>query len=95
MKVALDFEHMTAGEFIEYAEACGWVLARAHSRSGDPGVIAGYLGKSDAFDRAIGEFAHRSADRNEADHAALVKAVSAGRVRAEEELAGPDSKRKQ
>jgi hypothetical protein len=83
MKVALDFEHMSAGEFIEYAEACGWVLARAHARAGDPALIAGYLGKSDVFDRAIGEFAHAYADRNEADHAALTTAVKNGKVRAE------------
>jgi uncharacterized protein (DUF2252 family) len=87
MKVALDFENMSAEEFIEYGEACGWVLARAHARSGDPGLIAGYLGKSDVFDRAIGEFAHKYADRNEADHAALVAAVKSGRVRAEIESA--------
>jgi uncharacterized protein (DUF2252 family) len=85
MKVALDFEHMSAEEFIEYAEACGWVLARAHARSGDPGFIAGYIGKSDVFDRAIGTFAHRYADRNEADHAALQAAVKSGRVKAEVE----------
>ncbi len=82
MKVALDFEHMSAEEFIEYAEACGWVLARAHARSGDPGVIAGYLGKSDVFDRAIAAFAQQYADRNEADHAALVAAAKNGRVQA-------------
>lgn len=83
MKVALDFEDMSAEEFIEYAEACGWVLARAHARSGDPGLIAGYLGQSDVFDRAIGSFAHKYADRNEADYAALVAAAKSGRVKAE------------
>ena len=83
MKVALDFENMAAEEFLEYAEACGWVLARAHARSGDPALIAGYLGKSDVFDRAIAAYAHKYADRNEADHAALVAAVQSGRVKAE------------
>ena len=83
MKVALDFENMSAEEFIEYAEACGWVLARAHARAGDPALIAGYLGKSDVFDYAIGRFAHKYADRNEADHAALVAAAKSGRVKAE------------
>ncbi len=82
MKVALDFENMSAEEFIEYADACGWVLARAHARSGDPGLIAGYLGRSDVFDRAIGSFAHKYADRNEADYAALVAAAKSGRVKA-------------
>ena len=87
MKVALDFEDMSAGEFIEYADACGWVLARAHARAGDPGLIAGYLGRSDVFDRAIGSFAHKYADQNEADYAALVAAVQSGRVKAAVESA--------
>lgn len=82
MKVELDFENMSGGEYIEYADACGWVLARAHAKAGNPGMIAGYLGKSEVFDRAIGSFAKTCADRNEADHAALVVAVGAGRVQA-------------
>ena len=53
-----------------YAELCGWTLARAHAKSGDAATISGYLGKSDAFDQAIGEFALAYADQNERDHAA-------------------------
>jgi hypothetical protein len=30
----------------------GRTLARAHARSADPAVLAGYMGKSDAFDDA-------------------------------------------
>ena len=82
MKVSLDLETMSAAEFVEYAEACGWALARAHAKAGDPAVIAGYLGRGDAFDRAITDFAVAYADRTESDHAALVKAVKAGRVHA-------------
>jgi len=32
-------------------------LGTAHARSGDPAMIAGYMGASGAFDDAIGEFA--------------------------------------
>ena len=42
---------------LAYAKACGWVLARAHSKAMDTSMIAGYLGKSDEFDDAIGKFA--------------------------------------
>ena len=49
-----------------YAEMCGWTLARAHARSGDPVAIAAYLGKSEAFDRAIAEFAVIYADQQRA-----------------------------
>ena len=64
------------------------VLARAHAKSGDAATISGYLGKSDAFDQALGDFALKYADQNERDHAALVAAVRKGRVQAlvEEDL---------
>ena len=65
-----------------YAAMCGWTLARAHARSGDRVAIAGYLGKSEAFENAVADFAERYADVNERDHAALAEAVASGRVKA-------------
>jgi uncharacterized protein (DUF2252 family) len=65
---------------IDYASACGWTLARAHARSGDPAMIAGYLGKSDAFDRALMRFGMSYADQAERDHGEFMKAVRSGRV---------------
>ncbi|MGW6391778.1 DUF2252 domain-containing protein [Streptomyces sp. NPDC055103] len=63
---------------------CGETLARAHARSGDRIAIAAYLGSGDAFDRALVTFAEAYADQNERDHRALVDAVRAGRLPAEE-----------
>ena len=63
-----------------YARLCGWTLARAHARSGDPIAIASYLGSGDRFDRAISRFAETYADQNERDYAALRRAVDDGRV---------------
>src|SRR5215510_4259146 len=68
-----------------FAQACGWALARAHARSGDPATIAGYLGSSEAFDEAVTTFAAAYADQTERDHTALVKAVKAGRIKAKVE----------
>jgi uncharacterized protein (DUF2252 family) len=81
MKVAMPIE--TAGhEDLEYfAEACGWALARGHARSGDPAMIAGYLGSREAFDDALVEFASACADQTERDHARLLKAIKAGRIK--------------
>jgi uncharacterized protein (DUF2252 family) len=67
-----------------YAGMCGWTLARAHARSGDRIAIAAYLGGSDAFDRAIAQFAVAYADQNERDHQSLVDAVKSGRITAEQ-----------
>ncbi|MDR3530361.1 MAG: DUF2252 family protein, partial [Rhodopila sp.] len=63
-----------------YAELCGMALARAHAKAGDPWTISGYLGKSGAFDAAMGKFALAYADQAERDHAALKAAVGAGKV---------------
>ena len=69
-----------------YGRMCGWTLARAHARSGDRIAIAAYLGGSDAFDRALAEFAEAYADQNERDYAALTDAVASGRLTAETDL---------
>jgi uncharacterized protein (DUF2252 family) len=63
-----------------YAKACGWALARAHGRASHSWLITGYLGTSDTFDEAIGDFAIAYAGQAERDHAALKTAVRAGRI---------------
>jgi hypothetical protein len=45
-------------------------------------MISGYMGKSDAFDRAMAAFSKSYADRNEKDHAALARAIRTGTVKA-------------
>ena len=73
-------ELFTPGVMVQYAELCGWTLARAHARSGEPATISGYLGKSDKFDEAIADFSVAYADQSERDHATLKKAVRSGQV---------------
>jgi hypothetical protein len=63
-----------------YAGVCGWTLARAHARSGDPVAIAEYLGDSDAFDKSVTDFAERYADQNERDYQQFVTAIRAGQL---------------
>jgi uncharacterized protein (DUF2252 family) len=63
-----------------YGKACGWALARAHAKAGDPWTITGYLGNGGQFDDAMGRFALAYADQAENDHAALKAAVRAGIV---------------
>jgi uncharacterized protein (DUF2252 family) len=75
---------MTADDLLNWGELCGWALARGHARSGDPAAIAGYLGDDDAVDHALADFAVSYADQTERDHAALLAAIKAGRVPAEQ-----------
>ena len=65
-----------------YARMCGWTLARAHARSGDPIAIAEYLGTDDTVDNAIADFSARYADQNQRDYDTFVKAISDGRIQA-------------
>jgi uncharacterized protein (DUF2252 family) len=85
-KISLDIAALRPSAMTFYARLCAWTLARAHARSGDPIAIAGYLGSSDRFDRAIAAFAEAYADQNERDHAALLEAISTGRIRAASEV---------
>ena len=88
MKISAPVEGASVAQLKRYAGVCGWALARAHARSGDASQISGYLGKSDTFDLAIGNFALAYADQNQRDHAKLVASVKAGRIKAlvEEDL---------
>jgi uncharacterized protein (DUF2252 family) len=63
-----------------YAKQCGWTLARAHARSGDPIATAAYLGKKDVFDQSITDFAERYADQNDKDYQAFADAIRTGRL---------------
>jgi len=84
MKGSAVVESMTPVGLTFYARTCGWTLARAHARSGDPVAIAEYLTDGDAFDRSLTDFSERYADQNEQDFEEFVKAVRSGRVDAVE-----------
>jgi uncharacterized protein (DUF2252 family) len=84
MKASALVDTMSAAALELYAGLCGWTLARAHARSGDPVAIAAYLGADDAFDRSITDFSQRYADQNDLDYQALVTAIRTGRVPAVE-----------
>jgi len=83
MKGAVTVEAMDGSALLDYGRICGTLLAKGHARSTGATILSGYLGKSDAADRAIVRFAHAYADQTEADHKALQQAVKSGRLPAE------------
>ncbi|MCF3138789.1 DUF2252 domain-containing protein [Paenarthrobacter sp. AR 02] len=83
MKGSFAVEQLGPGPLADYARLCGGVLARAHSQTPGSAFIAGYLGRSEAFDRAIPRWAKHYADQTEKDHAELERAVRTGRLNAE------------
>ncbi|HEY3191544.1 MAG TPA: DUF2252 domain-containing protein [Solirubrobacterales bacterium] len=82
-KGSFEIEEMGPEDLRRYASLCGETLARGHARSGDRIAIASYLGRGEAFDRAICDFAEAYADQNERDYKAFSVAVESGRLAAE------------
>lgn len=53
MKGSVELDRLSIREYLMYADACGILLARAHAQSFPVHYVAGYLGKSDVFDKAM------------------------------------------
>jgi uncharacterized protein (DUF2252 family) len=84
MKKGPEIETYWAERLIDSAELCGWALAHAHARSGDAALISGYLGKSDAFERALAAFSQLYADQTEQDHEVMRAAARSGKLAVDE-----------
>jgi uncharacterized protein (DUF2252 family) len=68
-----------AGSGLEaYAEVCGELLARGHARSGDPLILAGYIGTGDGFAEALAKFGVAYADQTEKDWKELKRSGKSG-----------------
>lgn len=66
--------------FKEYCNMCGWALALAHAKSGDPAILSGYCGSSDELDTSFAQFAFAYAKQNERDYEAMQQAANSGRI---------------
>jgi uncharacterized protein (DUF2252 family) len=84
MKTSIKLKGMSAYSLADYGKICGSTLARAHSRTGDPAIISGYLGRTDAFDQAVTDFAAAYAHQVEQDYRVLLEAMQSGRLEAKE-----------
>ncbi|MET0770915.1 MAG: DUF2252 domain-containing protein [Solirubrobacteraceae bacterium] len=81
-KISADLETMRPSGLLAYARVCGWALARAHARSGNPAAIAAYMGTNGRFERAMLDFSEAYADQTDRDYAALRAAIDSGRIEA-------------
>jgi uncharacterized protein (DUF2252 family) len=82
-KGSVEIDNLRLGGATLYARLCGSTLARAHARACDRIAVASYLGKGDAFDKAVADFARAYADQNERDYETFRKAIATGRLEAE------------
>ena len=80
MKGGAEFNPKRVRTLPDYCKLCGWALALAHAKSGDPAAIAGYLGRKDSMDEAVAGFATAYAKQTERDHDALARAAREKRI---------------
>jgi uncharacterized protein (DUF2252 family) len=59
MKASIPVEWLTGSSFSFYAWACGAILARAHARTGDAALLAGYCGNTPVLDKALARISHQ------------------------------------
>ena len=85
MKVSAEIETFGPATLVSYATMCGWALARAHAKSGDAAMIAGYLGSTDQFDNALSAYSEAYADQAERDFETFRAAIRSGRLSTEAE----------
>jgi uncharacterized protein (DUF2252 family) len=79
-KGSIDLEDLTGGGLEAYAEVCGELLARGHARSGDPLILAGYIGSGDGFAEALAKFGSAYADQTERDWNELKRSGKGGKT---------------
>jgi uncharacterized protein (DUF2252 family) len=87
VKLSAVIEGWDLASLENYARLCAVALARAHARTGDAALMAGYMGSSTVFDDAICEFAVEYADQNKHDYRAFVNAIREGSIEASVESA--------
>ena len=82
VKISAIIDDWDPGMMRQYGRMCAHALARAHARTGDAAMIAGYMGTGQTFDDAIGEFAVEYAAQSRSDYRGFIKAIREGRIQA-------------
>lgn len=75
LKASIPIEWLTGDAFNFYGWACGALLARAHAKTSEAAVIAGYCGTSKPLRESLADWAEAYGDQTESDHAQLRAAV--------------------
>ncbi len=72
-KGSFNLEKIPPNGYHGLASMCAWTLAHAHAKTGNRHMLAGYLGKGEAFEEAMLSYSARYADQNEADYDTFLK----------------------
>ncbi|MEV0645821.1 DUF2252 domain-containing protein [Phytomonospora sp. NPDC050363] len=79
-KGKIDPESLDREDLDDYGRLAGALLARAHARSLDARLLAGYCSDGDGLDDSMVGYALAYAERTEQDHADLAAAVRRGEI---------------
>jgi uncharacterized protein (DUF2252 family) len=85
MKTSVRLERLEGQVLYNFADMCGWALARAHAKAGHAPKLCGYIGQGERLDEALIEFAEAYADQCESDYEIFMRAVRAGKIPVERE----------
>jgi uncharacterized protein (DUF2252 family) len=80
MKLSFDVEAMDVATLMVNTILVARVLGHAHARTGDPLVLASYVGTDDEFAKAILDFSLKYVDQVDADYNEFMAAVGDGRI---------------
>jgi len=79
-KGSIAIEDLAGSGLEAFAEVCGELLARGHARSGDPLIIAGYIGSGSRFAQALASFGVLYANQTQKDWQELRRSGREGKT---------------
>ena len=68
-------EALKGDRLVEYSRVCAELLAKGHARTGEPAVLAAYMGRPGKAEKALAQFALDYAGQVEADYETFCKAL--------------------
>lgn len=77
-KSSVQPEELKGNRLMEYGRVCAELLAKGHARSGDPVLLADYLGRPGKAEKGLLQFAVAYADQVQKDYEVFLKALKRG-----------------
>jgi uncharacterized protein (DUF2252 family) len=77
-KSSVQPEELKGNRLVEYGRVCAELLAKGHARSGDPALLADYLGRPSKAEKALLQYSLAYADQVQKDYKSFLKALKSG-----------------
>jgi uncharacterized protein (DUF2252 family) len=71
-------EELKGNRLLEYGKVCAELLAKGHARSGEPALLADYLGRPGKAEKGLLQYALAYADQVEKDYQTFLKGLKRG-----------------